>query len=197
MRLRRVLAAGIGCLAFNAWAEPPLVIGELFAIPRPPGFSVEDARPEAMKAADRSVNVPPLDLLAEALIDANGEKLAGKKLVVQEFSITTQDKGHLVGLGNPVVASPAPVLGALAVAGGLIALKHLRDDGGRLEVRIVASLDGKTCEGTRSGDIPPKDDRGRVETIVHGAILSFMYRLSQGQTECGDASAAKGRELPR
>jgi hypothetical protein len=178
-RVRGALGATACALALNAWAAQPLYIGQLFAIERPPGFTVEDARPQAMRADDSNVNVPPVDLLAEALVNAKGDALSGKKLVVQEFSFTTEDKRGFVNLGSPDMRSPTPLLGALAVASGVSLLKSIQKTGSRLDVTIVASLDGRTFEGRGSGHIPPNDDRGTAETIVHAAIRSFIYNLSQ------------------
>ena len=117
---------------------PKLQIGVLAGLPRPEGFAVQDLRSAEMKAAsafkqtykapmampfqrqpvplakyermigEEELSASPLALLADKLVEHYGDKLAGKRLVVHEFSYRLEQLINRPQLGREVFGRGAP-----------------------------------------------------------------------------------------
>src|SRR5215510_10594075 len=169
-----------------AWAQnaaAQLYIGTLSDAKPPDGFTVEDARPESAKASsykqsyrrpafffstrapaakykrnfgDLELSALPVDLLAERLVQRYGDKLKGKKLVVEEFSVVTEETFQKDGANTAYHYQPGMSAGAnAAVAITAITLQSFLDPGKSvsLKVTIAASLDGRRLDGSDFGSI--------------------------------------------
>lgn len=209
-----VCLAVFGVSAGLAAESEKLQIGSLAGLKRPDGFVVQDLRTEAMKTSSREetyrrpppnpfqwskgpfaryrnnvgdaqLNVSPVDLLAEKLIERYGDKLAGKKLVVREFSFIAQET-----IDQPqsfmVIPLDAASLGA-AVVGSIVGTAVLQSGSGgrssRIEVKIVAELDDKPFTGSDYLGIGRNSDKDIVARIVNGALDHAFRDFEQPKAE--------------
>lgn len=185
-----------------------LPIGAVAGLPRPEGFVVEDLRSAEMKAAspfkqtykapmampfqrqpvplakyermvgEEELSASPLALLADKLVEHYGDKLAGKRLVVHEFSYRLeqlinrpQGMTYTVIPGGGVSLATALVMSAIGSAAGT-AMLHGKGVDLKMHVKIDAELDGKRIEAreqpmTLSGeDGPARVTRYAMEKFI-------------------------------
>jgi hypothetical protein len=185
-----------------------LQIGAVAGLPRPEGFVVQDLRSPETKAAtplkqtykapmampfqrqpvplakyervigEEELSVSPVDLLAEKLVAHYGDKLAGKRLVVHEFSFRLeqlinkpQGMTYTVIPGGGVGLAAALAMSAIGTAAGTAMLQGKGVDL-KLNVKLDAELDGKRIEArelpmTLSGeDGPARVTRYAVEKFI-------------------------------
>lgn len=185
-----------------------LPIGAVAGLPRPEGFVVQDLRSAELKTAspfkqtykapmampfqrppvplakyertvgDEELNVSPVDLLAEKLIEHYGGKLAGKRLVVHEFSYRLeqmvnkpQGMTYTVIPGGGVGLAAALVMSVIGSAAGTAMLQGKGIDL-KLHVKVDAELDGRRIEArelpmTLSGeDGPARVTRYAMEKFI-------------------------------
>ncbi len=183
-------------------AQAKLNIGTLAGLPRPEGFVIEDLRAGMTKFAsyyeisrrssvrgplikykrtigEAELNVAPMDLLAERLIERYGDKLKGKKLVVREFSLAAYGEGYQP---PTVIAVPlsSGAVGA-AVVGTLIGNVLLRSMATarttNLHVTVDAELDGKEFSALEIGSLPVENPDARVLKIMDDFFNFAFYRF--------------------
>jgi hypothetical protein len=185
-----------------------LQIGALAGLPRPEGFAVQDMRSTELKTAspfkqtykapmqmpfqrqpvplakyervigDEELSASPVELLAEKLVERYGDKLAGKRLVVHEFSyrleqVVNKPQGmtYTVIPGGGVGLAAALAMSVIGSAAGTAMLQGKGIDL-KLNVKVDAELDGKRIEArelpmTLSGeDGPARVTRYAVEKFI-------------------------------
>jgi hypothetical protein len=220
--------------AHVAWAQSAgsqLFIGSLSGVKRPDGFTVEDARAEAMKISsrqqtyhrpaftlgnapaaryrrnfgDKELSAAPVDLLAEKLVERYGDKLKGKKLTVEEFSVVTEETVTRQGGGTAYV--PGISVGA-AVAASIATAALLQSLAGpgtsvSLKVSIAANVDGKRLEGSDFGSITSRSPLDAPAKIVEQALDIAFYHFEQAEAadtsqepKAGDAAPAEAIPPP-
>jgi hypothetical protein len=189
-------------------APEKLQIGAVAGLPRPEGFVVQDLRSPEMKTAtplkqtykapmqmpfqrqpvplakyervigDEELSVSPVELLAEKLVERYGDKLAGKRLVVHEFSyqlehVVNKPQGmtYTVVPGGGVGLAAALAMSVIGSAAGTAMLQGKGIDV-KLNVKLDAELDGKRVEARElpmalSGeDAPARVTRYAVEKFI-------------------------------
>jgi hypothetical protein len=185
-----------------------LQIGSVAGLPRPEGFVVQDLRSLEMRTAtplkqtykapmqmpfqrqpvplakyervigDEELSVSPVELLAEKLVERYGDKLAGKRLVVHEFSyqlehVVNKPQGmtYTVVPGGGVGLAAALAMSVIGSAAGTAMLQGKGIDV-KLNVKLDAELDGKRVEARElpmalSGeDAPARVTRYAVEKFI-------------------------------
>jgi len=222
-RVRAIRA--LACTVTLAWAESAgaqLFIGTLSNAKPPDGFTVEDARPESAKTSshketyrrsalsfstrgpaakyrrnfgDEDLSARPVDLLAERFVQRYGDKLKGKKLVVEEFSVVTEETVQKENTGTasrPGMPAGAAVVGALTAA----TLQSMLGPGTSvsLKVTIAASLDGKRVDGSDFGSIVLRSPPDVAAKIVDQALDIAFYRYEQADGQAKGASPAPAPE---
>jgi hypothetical protein len=189
-------------------APDKLQIGAVAGLPRPEGFVVQDLRSSEMKSAtslkqtykapmampfqrqpvplakyervigEEELSVSPVELLVEKLVERYGHKLAGKRLVVHEFSyrleqLVNKPQGmtYTVIPGGGVGLAAALAMSVIGSAAGTAMLQGKGIDL-KLNVKVDAELDGKRVEArelpmTLSGeDGPARVTRYAVEKFI-------------------------------
>jgi hypothetical protein len=215
--------------AHGAWAQtagPQLFIGALSGVKRPDGFTVEDARSEAMKTSsrqqtyhrpafsfnngpvakyrrnfgDKELSAAPVDLLAEKLVEHYGDKLKGKKLTVEEFSVVAEET--VTRQGGGTVSAPGISVGAaiaISIAGTAL-MQSLVGPGTSVSLRvsIAAKVDGERFEGSDFGSIASQSPLDAPAKIVEQALDIAFYHLEQAEAanapqepKAGDAAPAE------
>jgi hypothetical protein len=205
--------ASVTAPAALALEDQRLDIGSLSGLKRPDGFVVEDLRTEAMKTPSReqtyrrpfqpfkittgpvakyrhnigaeAFNISPVDLLAEKLIQRYGDRVAGKKLVVREFSIAileTIERDSVMTPYSPGVSPGAAVAGAV-LGNALVQAIHGPGRSSRLEVRIVAELDGKPLAGSDFIGVVPGTVRDQLPKVVAGTIDYTLHKFEEARAE--------------
>jgi hypothetical protein len=202
------LVAGVPAAFAQPASSEKLQIGSVAGLPRPEGFVVQDLRSSETKTAtplqqtykapmampfqrppvplakyerligEEELSVSPLDLLSEKLVEHYGDKLAGKRLVVHEFSYRLeqlinkpQGMTYAVIPGGGVGLAAALALSVVGSAAGTAMLQGKGIDL-KLNVKIDAELDGKRIEVrelpmTLSGaDGPARVTRYAVEKFI-------------------------------
>lgn len=196
---------------------PKLQIGAVAGLPRPEGFALEDLRSAEMKAAspfkqtykapmampfqrqpvplakyermvgEEELSASPLALLADKLVEHYGDKLAGKRLVVHEFSYRLeqlinrpQGMAYTVIPGGGVSLATALVMSAIGSAAGT-AMLHGKGVDLKMHVKIDAELDGRRIEAreqpmTLSGEDGPA-------RITRYAMEKFIWLLEMPAAE--------------
>jgi hypothetical protein len=192
-------------------SPPKLQIGAVAGLPRPEGFVVEDLRTAEMKAAspfkqtykapmampfqrqqlplakyerkvgDAELEVSPIDLLAEKLIEHYGDRLRAKRLAVREFSYVIEQKvdkhqGMIV-----IPLDPGAVVFAIAASAAGTAMMSGRGVILGLAVKIDAELDGR-----RIAAIEPAMDlsnAGAPVRVTRYALDKFVWLLDRENTE--------------
>jgi hypothetical protein len=204
-----------------------LPIGAVAGLPRPEGFVVEDLRSAEMKAAstfkqtykapmampfqrqpvplakyermigEEELSVSPLALLADKLVEHYGDKLAGKRLVVHEFSYRLeqlinrpQGMSYTVIPGGGVSLAAALVMSAIGSAAGT-AMLHGKGVDLKMHVKIDAELDGRRIEAreqpmTLSGEDGPA-------RVTRYALEKFVWLLD-GAAEAAAPAVEKAEE---
>ena len=196
-----------------ALEDQRLSIGNLSGLKRPDGFLVEDLRTEAMKTPSReqtyrrpfqpfqinrgpvaryrhnigaeALNVSPVDLLAEKLVQQYGDGVAGKKLVVHEFSIAileTIERDPVMAPYSPGVSPGAAIAGA-ALGSALVHAFQGPGRSSRLEVRIVAEFDGKSLAGSDFIGVVPGAVRDQLPKVVASAIDYTLHKFEEARAE--------------
>jgi hypothetical protein len=182
---------------------PKLQIGAIAGLPRPEGFAVQDLRSPELKTAsalkqtykapfspfkqpvplakyervvgEEELNISPVDLLAEKLVERYGGKLEGKRLVVHEFSYRLEQVvSKPQGMTVTVIGGSLAGAIAMSVIGSVAGTAMLQGKGIdlKLHVKIDAELDGKRIEAreqpmTLSGeDAPARVTRYAVEKFI-------------------------------
>ena len=197
--------------------KPPerLQIGSVAGLPRPEGFVVEDLRSAETRAAspfkqtykapfspfkqpvplakyqrtvgDTELNVSPVDLLAEKLIERYGDRLKAKRLRVHEFSYGLE---QVINKQQGIVFIPTldAASVAIAVIGTAAGTAMMRGKGIdlRLSVKIDAELDGTRIEAVEPPMALGADD-GPVR-LTRFALEKFLYKL-EASTEAAPAPA--------
>ena len=207
--------------------KPPdkLKIGSVAGLPRPEGFSVVDLRSAQMKAispfkqtykapfspfkppvplarykrtmGDAELNVSPVDLLAEKLIERYGDRLKAKRLTVHEFSYVLE---QVINKHQGIVFIPLDAASvAIAVIGTVAGTAMMRGKGIdlRLDLKIVAELDDTRIEaaeppmtlGAGSGGDAP-------ERITRFALEKFLYKFDTPAPEPTPAEPEPAQEKP-
>jgi hypothetical protein len=191
-----------------------LQIGSVLGLPRPEGFVVEDLRSAETRTAspfkqtykapfspfkppvplaryqrtigDTELNVSPVDLLAEKLIERYGDRLRAKRLTVHEFSYGLE---QVINKHQGIVFIPLdPGSVAIAIIGTAAGTAMMRGKGIdlRLSVKIDAELDG-----TRIEAVEPPMALGAEDApmrLTRFAVEKFLYKL-EGATEAAPAPA--------
>ena len=176
------LLAGAPAAWGQAAPPEKLQIGSVAGLPRPEGFVVQDSRSAETKTAtplqqtykapmampfqrppvplakyervigEEELSAAPVDLLADKLVEHYGDKLAGKRLVVHEFSYRLeqlinkpQGMTYAVIPGGGVGLAAALALSVVGSAAGTAMLQGKGIDL-KLNVKIDAELDGKRIE---------------------------------------------------
>ena len=192
-----------------------LQIGSVAGLPRPEGFIVQDLRSAELKTAspfkqtykapmampfqrqpvplakyervmgEEELSVSPVDLLAENLVERYGGKLAGKRLVVHEFSYRLeqvvnkpQGMNYSVIPGGGVSLAGALVLSVIGSAAGTAMLQGKGIDL-RLSLKIDAELDGRRIEATEPTMALHGEDA--PARLTRYAIEKFLYRFDDKQ----------------
>lgn len=151
-----------------------LKIGSLAGLARPEGFTVEDLRSPESKAktpftqtykapvhpfrrtlplaryvrsiGDAELNVSPVDLLVEKLLERYGDRLAGKTLKVHAFAYSLE---YAVNQPQGMVFVPLdPGAVAFAIVGTVAGTALMQGKGidTKLRLNIEAELDGKRAD---------------------------------------------------
>src|SRR5688500_5774719 len=191
-----------------------LQIGSVAGFPRPEGFVVEDLRSAETRAAspfkqtykapfspfkppvplaryqrtigDTELNVSPVDLLAEKLIERYGDRLKAKRLTVHEFSYVLE---QVINKHQGIVFIPLDAASvAIAVIGTAAGTAMMRGKGIdlRLSVKIDAELDGTRIEAVEPPMALGADD-GPVR-LTRFVLEKFLYKL-EASTEAAPAPA--------
>jgi hypothetical protein len=184
---------------------PKLEIGAVAGLPRPEGFAVEDLRSAEMKAAssfkqtykapmampfqrqpvplakyermvgEEELSASPLALLADKLVEHYGDKLAGKRLVVHEFSYRLEQLiNKPQGMTVTVIGGSLAGAIAMSIIGSVAGTAMLQGKGIdlKLHVKIDAELGGRRIEAreqpmTLSGeDGPARVTRYAMEKFI-------------------------------
>jgi hypothetical protein len=197
-----------------------LKIGSVAGLPRPEGFIVEDLRSPEMKSptlfkqtykapfspfkppvplaryertiGDAELSVSPVDLLTEKLIERYGDRLAGKRLKVHEFTYGLE---QVINKQQGIVFIPLdPASVAIAVIGSVAGTAMMRGKGIdlRLRVKIDAELDDRRIEAAEAPmTLGAEDGPAR---LTRYAIDKFLYRIDQQE---GDKPAEPAPAAPK
>ena len=182
-----------------------LQIGAVAGLPRPEGFVVEDLRTAEMKAAapfkqtykapmampfqrqklplakyerkvgDAELEVSPIDLLAEKLIEHYGDRLRAKRLTVREFSYVIEQKVDRPQGMIVIPLDPGALVFAIAASAAGTAVLSGRGIVMGLAVKIDAELDGRRIEAVE----PAMDlsNPGAAVRVTRYAMEKFIWLL--------------------
>lgn len=188
-----------------------LQIGAVAGLPRPEGFVVQDLRSPETKTAttlqqtykapmampfqrqpvplakyervigEEELSVSPVDLLAEKLVEHYGDKLAGKRLVVHEFSyrleqVINKPQGmtYTVIPGGGVGLAAALAMSVIGSAAGTAMLQGKGIDL-KLNVKVDAELDGRRIE-VRELPMALSGEEGPAR-VTRYAVEKFIWLL--------------------
>ena len=194
-----------------AQAPERLQIGAVAGLPRPEGFLVQDLRTPEMKTAtpltqtykapmampfqrppvplakyervigEEELSASPVELLAEKLVEHYGSKLAGRRLVVHEFSYRLeqlinkpQGMTYAVIPGGGVGVAAALAMSVIGSAAGTAMLQGKGIDL-KLHVKIDAELEGKRIE-VRELPMTLSGEEGPAR-VTRYAVEKFIWLL--------------------